>query len=70
MLRTNEKKSLFIRFYFAEKYQENEKLCSTIYNDLDGLLIASNFNIELKQLSLHQKVDSKLLDKSSNGEFI
>jgi hypothetical protein len=70
MIRTDEKKSIFIRFQFTERYHENEKLCSTIYNDFDGSIIASNFNTDLKHLSLHQKVDSKLLDKSSIGNLM
>lgn len=40
MLGGEEKKLLMIRFDFAERYHENEKLLCTIYNDLEGKLIA------------------------------
>lgn len=70
MIRTDEKKSIFIRFQYFEKHHLNERLYTTIYNDFDGFLFASNNNIDLKSLCLHQKVQSKLLDKTSNPSYI
>ena len=69
MIKTDEKKSIFLRFQFSEKYHENYKLFSTVYNDFDGSIIASDFNTDLKHLSLHQKVESKLLDKNSKSSI-
>lgn len=37
-----------------------------IFYDMEGKLIANKQSIDLKMLSLHQKVASKLLDASSN----
>ncbi len=39
----------------------------TVFVGMEGKLVASKQTVDLKLLSMHQKVGSKLLDASSKG---
>lgn len=50
---------------YQEKYQEQDKLTCMIMTVVENKLVVSKHILDLKFLSLHQKVASKLLDPSS-----
>lgn len=54
-----------ISLKYEEKYQEQDKLICMVMTAIEGRLVVSKHIVDLKFLSLHQKVGSKLLDPSS-----
>jgi len=61
VLKVEEQKLFSFRFKYEEQYHANDKLVCIVFVDLEGKQIASIINTDLKNLSLHQKVESKLL---------
>lgn len=42
----------------------------TVFNDLEGKLIATSLIVDLKSLSLHQRVEAKLYDRKGTLFFM